>query len=84
MKGNPSRISDPTDQPTRNTAVRPNEPDGSLDLTEVSILSVGLRRYPPQPDGMLTDDDDDHEAVRKTPFNRRVFNRTMNYLDGDQ
>jgi hypothetical protein len=37
--------------------------DTSLDLTDVSILSVGLTHYQHHDHGMLTDDDEDNEVV---------------------
>jgi hypothetical protein len=67
MKGNNSRTttttSSLTDQSLRTSLLRNTDQDTSLDLTDVSILSVGLTRYQHHDHGMLTDDDDDNEVV---------------------
>ena len=66
MKGNNSRTttSSITDQSLRTSLIRNTDQNTSLDLTDVSILSVGLRRYHQHHDhGMLTDDDEDNEVV---------------------
>jgi hypothetical protein len=39
--------------------------DTPIDLTDVSIISVGLTRYPHNNHRMLTDDEEDIEVVRK-------------------
>jgi hypothetical protein len=53
-----------TDQSLRTSLIHNTDQDTSLDLTDVSILSVGLARYQNHDHGMLTDDDDDNEVVR--------------------
>jgi len=58
MKSNNNRKI-PTDQ----SLIHNTNQDTSLDLTDVSILSVGLTRYHNHTHGMLTDDDEDNEIV---------------------
>ena len=76
MKGNQSRTTTAaaaatttsvSDQPLRSSLLRGTDQDASLDLTDVSILSVGLTRYQHHDHGMLTDGDDDEndEIVRR-------------------
>ncbi len=69
MKGNNSRTTTTTttsgtDQSLRTSLIHNTDQDTSLDLTDVSILSVGLTRYQHHDHGMLTDDDEDNEIVR--------------------
>jgi len=66
IKGNNSRPTTTSipDQSLRTSLIRNTDQDTSLDLTDVSILSVGLTRYQHHDHGMLTDDDDDNEVVR--------------------
>ncbi|UJR22944.1 hypothetical protein I4U23_025971 [Adineta vaga] len=71
LKGNNSRTTTTTttsitDQSLRTSLLRTTNQDIPLDLTDVSILSVGLSRYQHHDHGMLTDDeddDDDNEVV---------------------
>ena len=66
MKGNYSRTTTTSipDQSLRTSLIRNTDHDTSLDLTDVSILSVGLKRFQNHNHEMLTDDDDDNEVVR--------------------
>jgi hypothetical protein len=67
MKSNNTRLTTTsiTDQSLRTSLIHNNtEQDTSIDLTDVSILSVGLTRYQNHDHGMLTDDDEDDEVVR--------------------
>ncbi|CAF4830277.1 unnamed protein product, partial [Rotaria sp. Silwood1] len=67
MKGNNSRTisttTSLTDQSLRTSLIRNTDHDISLDLTDVSILSVGLKRYQNHNHEMLTDDDEDNEVI---------------------
>ena len=66
MKG--SNFRTPTtsinDQLIQASLIQNTDRDTSLDLTDVSILSVGLARYRNSNHEMLTDDDEDNECVR--------------------
>lgn len=55
---NTSRISSITDQTIKHNSKQ----DSSIDLTDVSIISVGLTRYPHHNHRMLTDDEEDIEV----------------------
>ena len=63
MKNNNTRIrtKSGTDQSLRTTLIHNINQNNSLDLTDVSILSVGLTHYQHHNYGMLTDDDEDNE-----------------------
>lgn len=52
-----------TEQSLRTLVIPHSDPNTSLDLSDVSILSVGLRRYSNHTNEMLSDDDDDNEIV---------------------
>ena len=56
-----SRTSSITDQTLKHNLKQ----DLSSDLTDVSIISVGLARYPHHNHRMLTDDEEDIEVVIK-------------------
>jgi hypothetical protein len=58
---NTSRTSSLTDQTLKSNSKQ----DPSIDLTDVSIISVGLTRYPHHTHRMLTDDEEDIEVVDK-------------------
>ena len=62
MKSKNSRIRT-TDQSLHTSLIHNTNQNSSLDLTDVSILSVDLRRYQHHDHGMLTDDDEDNEMV---------------------
>ena len=66
MKG--SNFRTPTtsinDQLIQASLIQNTDRDTSLDLTDVSILSVGLAHYRNSHHEMLTDDDEDNECVR--------------------
>lgn len=73
LKGNQSQIPPPT---TTSSSIRHADQDTSLDLTDVSILSVGLRHYQQHDPSMMTDDDDDQEVVRNLRedlFSQSIF-----------
>jgi hypothetical protein len=65
MKTNNTRITttSETDQSIRTSLIHNTNQDTSLDLTDVSIVSVGLTHYQHHDHGMLTDDDEDNEVV---------------------
>jgi hypothetical protein len=67
IKSNNSRITTTklgTDQSLRTSLIHNTDQNTSIDLTDVSILSVGLTRYQHRYNhGMLTDDDEDNEVV---------------------
>ncbi|CAF1355808.1 unnamed protein product [Adineta ricciae] len=64
IKGNNSRTTTSiTDPSLRASLIRTSNQDTPLDLTDVSILSVGLTRFQHHDHGMLTDDDDDNEII---------------------
>lgn len=52
-----------TEQSLRTLVIPHLDQNTALDLADVSILSVGLRRYPHHTNEMLTDDEDDNEVV---------------------
>lgn len=56
---NSSRTTSITDQ----TLKQNSNKDSSIDLTDVSIISVGLTRYQQYNHRMLTDDEEDIEVV---------------------
>jgi hypothetical protein len=56
-----SRTSSITDQTLKHNSKQ----DSSIDLPDVSIISVGLTRYPHHNHRMLTDDEEDIEVVKK-------------------
>jgi hypothetical protein len=58
---NTSRISSISEQTLKHNSKQ----DPSIDLTDVSIISVGLTRYPHHNHRMLTDDEEDIEVVYK-------------------
>ena len=71
IKGNNSRTTTSiTDPSLRASLIRTSNQETPRDLTDVSILSVGLTRFQHHDHGMLTDDDDDNEIVRLNWFNR--------------
>jgi hypothetical protein len=53
-----------TDQSLRTSLTHNIDQNTSLDLTDVSILSVDLTHYQNHNHEMLTDDDEDNEVVR--------------------
>jgi hypothetical protein len=63
---NTSRISSITEQTLKHNSKQ----DPSIDLTDVSIISVGLTRYPYHNHRMLTDDEEDIEVVEKKKFSK--------------
>ena len=82
LKGNQSQIP-PT---TTSSSIRHADQDTSLDLTDVSILSVGLRHYRQHDPSMLTDDDDDQEVVRNLRedlFSQSIFQVETSDEDDD-
>ncbi|CAF4721706.1 unnamed protein product, partial [Rotaria magnacalcarata] len=97
MKGNYSRTTTASipGQSLRTSLIRNTDHDTSLDLTDVSILSVGLKRFQNHNHEMLTDDDDDNEVVETSdddddddddePFpsnsNNALLNNTNNNND---
>lgn len=54
-----SRTSSITDQTLKHNSKQ----DPTIDLTDVSIISVGLTRYPHHNHRMLTDDEEDIEVI---------------------
>jgi hypothetical protein len=58
---NSSRTTSITEQSLKHTT----KPDTPIDLTDVSIISVGLTRYQQYNHRMLTDDEEDIEVVTK-------------------
>jgi hypothetical protein len=60
-----SRTSSITDQTLKHNSKQ----DSSIDLPDVSIISVGLTRYPHHNHRMLTDDEEDIEVVKKKRIN---------------
>lgn len=61
-----------TEQSLRTLVIPHSDPNTSIDLSDVSILSVGLRRYPNHTNEMLTDDEDDNEVVRISFFSLEI------------
>lgn len=76
MKSNNSRTTTTTtlvtDKSLRKSLIRNTNQDTSINLTDVSILSVGLKRNQNLNHEMLTDDDEDNEIVRIT----QTFSKT--------
>lgn len=76
MKSNNSRTTTTTtlvtDKSLRKSLIRNTNQDTSINLTDVSILSVGLKRNQNLNHEMLTDDDEDNEVVRIT----QTFSKT--------
>jgi len=76
IKSNNSRTTTKsgTDQSLHTSLIHNIDQNTSLDLTDVSILSVGVTHYQNHNHEMLTDDDEDNEIVR---INKIITNKII-------